>query len=491
MLSSTVNVTLVGVAILSAVIYAGVWVRSWPLWSLYDTPMLDYTFISQYTRWGQVQFVGSFALLFALQVIAYRACRNSSTPSTLAIIVAGQVLFGLLNVGIYPIVALDIYDYLMYGRITLVHDGNPFIRPPSAFLDPLVAYSPWPNEPSVYGPLWQLISLVPTALAGDSMLAGMVGFKATSLLFFVGGTLVIWRILLIVGRDRVAPGTVLFAWNPLLQFELVGNAHNDSAMVFLVLLAAWALVAGRGSLVGGLLALAVLTKLLAIALGPLFLIGLTLARRTWSIRLQWIVVGGLSAAVLAVLLYLPFWEGPRTLHFLTRGNWFTASFPTLLREVLRRLIEFEEAGRLAATITGAAFATFVSIRCWLLYRQQRSIVDGAAWHRAWLLAAHDVTFAYLAFACIWWEPWYLAWLVAFAALVDSWRLHARALLFCFGGVLNYVVFKYWWSVLQPMTYTEIMSLSVVMIFGLPLLHLAWEVAMPDLHNAPLDRSSES
>ncbi len=66
----------------------------------------------------------------------------------------------------------------------------------------------------------------------------------------------------------------------------------------------------------------------------------------------------------------------------------------------------------------------------------------------------------------------MSWLVALAALLPSRLVHERALLFCYGGAVNYVVFKYIWPVFQPMTYTQIMGLSVILIFGLPLLHLA-------------------
>ncbi len=101
----------------------------------------------------------------------------------------------------------------------------------------------------------------------------------------------------------------------------------------------------------------------------------------------------------------------------------------------------------------------------------RAVADPSPWH-GWLSAAHDITFVYLAFACLWWQPWYLSWLVALAALLPSRLVHERALLFCYGGAINYVVFKYIWPVFQPMTYTQIMGLSVILIFGLPLLHLA-------------------
>ena len=85
---------------------------------------------------------------------------------------------------------------------------------------------------------------------------------------------------------------------------------------------------------------------------------------------------------------------------------------------------------------------------------------------------------YLAFATLWWQPWYLVWLVALAALLPSRLIHERTLLFCFGGVLNYLVFKYIWPIYQPMTYTTIMGISVILIFGLPLLHLACTIGLP-------------
>jgi alpha-1,6-mannosyltransferase len=458
--------------LLSAGIYLFAFTRRWSLVLLYNQPYLDYAFLSRYTREGQAIYLGAFFCLFALQYVAYRAARGSPSTCPLWLILTGQCLFGLLMVAIYPVAAIDVYDYLMYGRIALVYGENPFIHPPSAFPDPLVGFSPWPNEPSVYGPIWQLVSLVPTALSGGGLLAGMVAFKVTALAFYVACTVVIWRLLRGLNPEWAPAGVLLFAWNPLLQFELPGNAHNDAAMVLFVLLAVAALVAGARLLVFPALAAAVLTKVLAIALGPVFLVGLLSAPTSWRRRARGVIGGGALAVLLIVVTYAPFWEGTGTLHFLSRGNWFTASLPTMLREYLRGFMEFEAAGRLAATLTGAGFALFVLIRvAWYWRSLGADTPNGGRWKR-WLETAHDATFAYLAFACLWWEPWYLTWLVALAALVPRSTVHERALLFCYGGVINYVVFKYIWPVYQPMTYTQIMGISVVAIFGLPLLHLA-------------------
>jgi hypothetical protein len=397
----------------------------------------------------------------------------------------------VLQVWIYPVAALDLYDYLMYGRIVLVYHGNPFFQSPSAFPDPLVGFSPWPNERSVYGPVWQLLSLVPTAIAGESVLRGLVAFKLLGLVAFVVCALVIWRLLQRISPSLAPAGTLLFAWNPLLQFELVGNGHNDVVMVLFVLLAIWALIAERRLLVLPLLALAVLTKLLAVALGPIFLYALLRGNRPLRQKIIEIGAGALISLGLAIVTYAPFWGGLDTLYFLSRGNWFTASLPTMLRELLRQWYPFEEAGRLSATLVGLGYAAFMVVRiAWLWRTERRDNTPESDW-LPWLAAAHDLTFVYLAFATLWWQPWYLVWLVALAALLPSRVIHERALLFCYGATLNYVVFKYIWPVFQPMTYTTIMGISVIMIFGLAFVHLACTTSLPGARRPRADLEAAS
>jgi alpha-1,6-mannosyltransferase len=481
---------LVGIGLISAAIYAWAFTFTWPLWQHVSQPQADYAWFGRYTQASQIAYLGAFAALFLLHYLAYRLLRAHPHALPLDMIVAGQVIFGLLNVWIYPVAALDLYDYLMYGRIVLEHGGNPFIQPPSAFPDVLVGYSPWPNERSVYGPVWQLISLVPTWFAGENLLRGIVLFKLLGLLAFVACTLVIWQLLRRLWPGHAAAGTLLFAWNPLLQFELVGNGHNDTWMVLFVLLAVWALIAERRLLVLPLFALAVLTKLLALALAPVLLYGLLRGERPLSEKAIAIGAGGLISLGLAVAVYAPFWAGLDTLYFLSRGNWFTASLPTMLRELLRQWLPFEEAGRLSALLVGVGFAAFVALRLALLWREDRHDEAARSSWQPWLQAAVDVTFVYLAFATLWWQPWYLVWLAALAALLPSRKLHERTLLFCYGGVLNYLVFKYIWPTYQPMTYTTIMGISVVMIFGMALVQLACTIELPRLSRPSGERASD-
>src|SRR5438105_15533269 len=76
---------------------------------------------------------------------------------------------------------------------------------------------------------------------------------------------------------RIRPGAalaagVLVGWNPLLQFETAGNAHNDIVMVFFALLAVYAITRRWWLLVFPLLALSVAAKYVLILLGPLLLL---------------------------------------------------------------------------------------------------------------------------------------------------------------------------------------------------------------------------
>jgi len=86
--------------------------------------------------------------------------------------------------------------------------------------------------------------------------------------------------------------------------------------------------------------------------------------------------------------------------------------------------------------------------------------------------------AYLVIAALWWHAWYLLMLICFAAFpVRN--------LFCFGGLLSYVVFKYVWWYWEPTgDYFRIMTVSVVAIFSLPALH--WLLSfLPSSHQATL------
>jgi hypothetical protein len=294
--------------------------------------------------------------------------------------------------------------------------------------------------------------------------------------------------------ERAIAGTLFFAWNPLVLFEIAGNGHNDSIMTaFMMLGVLWLIVGPRWASLPGLAA-AVLTKVPAVLLGPLMLAGV-LRSDALSRSVRAAALGLGASLVLAVVSYAPFWAGLPTLSFLGRGHWFTASPSTLLREVLRLYIEFETANQYATLISAALFGVIYLACLWAYLRAtswdhppspvpggERAPARASAdvTHHSslithdwlpWLRAAYRVTMAYLVIAALWWHAWYLLMLICFAALLGDEALEVRCNLFCFGGLLSYVVFKYVWWYWEPEGgYFRIMAVSVLAIFALPAAH---------------------
>ena len=476
---------------LSAFIWWRFFTVPFPLGQYVAQGHVDYAWITQYRPEGTFAFMASLGALFALAWLAQQKVIGHTSLVSLLAVLAGHVVFSAVLHGMYPAAAVDIYDYYLYGRISLIHGGNPFVQPPREFpQDPYLYLSPWQAEPSVYGPIWQIISLVPTTLAGNDLLFAMGAFKVTAIIGSLVTALLIYLTLRQLAPERAIAGTLFFAWNPLVLFEIAGNGHNDSILTVFMMLGVLCLIIGPrwGALPG--LAAAVLTKVPAVLLGPLMLAGVLRSDRL-SRSMRTAAVGLIVSLFLAVLTYAPFWAGLPTLSFLGRGHWFTASPATLLREILRiQGFEFETANQYATVISAALFGAIYLV-CLVLYLRSNgphpsSLPRGEGAIRAdalhsslftfhsakhWLRAAYRVTMAYLVIAALWWHAWYLLMLICFAALLGDRALETRCNLFCFGGLLSYVVFKYVWWYWEPTgDYFRIMIVSVIAIFSLPALH---------------------
>jgi hypothetical protein len=471
-------VPLVALGSASMVVDLLAFLQPFPLADWWQHARLDYAWLTQYTLSGQLRFVGAFLLLFALYHWAFLLLRASPERGPLPLILAVQLGLGLALVGIYPIAAIDLYDYLLYGRLGLYWGANPLAHPPSQFpAEPMVAYSYWPNEPSVYGPLWQIVSQWLTAAVDGRLPDGLYAFKLLAVGASLLTTVLIWATLRRLRPGLAPAGALLYGWNPLQQFETAGNGHNDALMVLFLALALLLVIRGPRPLALPALGAGLLVKVTLAPLVPLFALAPLLGGRPWSERWRQLGLGLALAALLVGAFYAPYWEGRASLPFLDRGNWFTASPPTLLRELFRRWQEFETAGKTAATISAALFGLVALALLARLGLRERSAPEASA-ADASIRTGYHLFFAYLVLACLWWQPWYLLVLLVFAALSGDRALADRANLFCLGGLLSYPVFKYVWAVHQAdwhLDYLKIMAVSVVAIFTLPLLHLAVSV----------------
>jgi alpha-1,6-mannosyltransferase len=143
-----------------------------------------------------------------------------------------------------PIFSVDIFGYLGYARLDVLHGLNPYAHGVAAApSDPINAYFPLGPVHSPYGPLWAFLT---GPLGHLSIPLGTWLLKIFSALASLGCAALAARVARARDRD---PGRAcaLVGLNPIHLLYGVGGAHNDTYAALLMLGGVWALVADRRS----------------------------------------------------------------------------------------------------------------------------------------------------------------------------------------------------------------------------------------------------
>jgi hypothetical protein len=179
-----------------------------------------------------IAYILSSAFIITLKVYEY--------PRLLMSIIWVVVLIaGCMYVMSPKALSNDAYLYANYGRLLSIHHVNPYFVPPSAFpKDPSYSFVYWTNAPSIYGPIWTLVSAVLVRVAGTSDQGFLLAFRLFAFAIHLINILLVTKLLRVTGQSQrtVLLGTILYAWNPLVLFECCIDAHNDILMLMWVLL---------------------------------------------------------------------------------------------------------------------------------------------------------------------------------------------------------------------------------------------------------------
>ena len=183
--------------------------------------------------------------MIAGYVLALRALTLAGRRDGGPILVGFALLFRATLLLLPGLFSTDIFSYVIAGRIAAVHDTNPYVATPADFAgDPFLSwvFPFWRDAPTVYGPVWTDLSWLMGKLTGEWANVDQVAvYRLTLFALELLALGLLWRLLQSTvprGDDR-RPYWLAFcvyAWNPLVLFDLVGNAHNDIAMVTLMLL---------------------------------------------------------------------------------------------------------------------------------------------------------------------------------------------------------------------------------------------------------------
>jgi hypothetical protein len=411
----------------------------------------------------KVLFSGGLVLAYAAYVLLLRHVGQVRVRTLVATIAFVHLILLLAP----PLTLTDVFNYFNYARMEVVHHLNPYATMPvlEPHSDPAYALSNWHGLLSPYGPLFTIFTF---ALAQLSVGAYLWAYKGVLLLADVGVLVLTWRCARLLGRDP-AQAIALVGLNPVVLIWGLGADHNDFFTVLFVMVGLYclllqrarlrsgagvadgasleralglrrmgprrvgaagvsmgdraaAVVAGervravtrwlvaRGGLdaaAGGALVVATGFKASAGVLIPLVLASLARDRRRLLAVLVGVVSVGavaLGASVVAFGLHFP--------DLTVQGTLVIAlSLPNLLGLALG---QGGETATLHSLVTVALVGALVG--AFVLAWRRREALTAAGWATLALI----VTLA-------WVLPWYVLWLLPFAALARSRRLRVATL----------------------------------------------------------------
>jgi Glycosyltransferase family 87 len=305
-----------------------------------------------------------------------------------------------------PLFSHDIYSYVDYARLGVLHGLDPYVfRPDAVPSDPAYAQVTWTEVTSAYGPLFTLATYP---------LAWLPVWGAVAALKLVAGASVLGIAALVA---RLAPsrgvsplGAAAFvALNPVVLLQVVGGGHNDAVAMLVATIGIAAVLSARPASGGAAFVAALAIKVPAAIAAPFALLGaarIRLSPHQGGVKVgcagtRLLLGAGIAALAIGVGAHLAFgWHWLHAIKLIGnhQGKATQMSIPT----TFARLTGLGETPvRAAAPILCAALFVYLLIRTW----------QGADWLRmsAWASLG-------LLLATAWLLPWYLLWSLPQAAL---------------------------------------------------------------------------
>jgi hypothetical protein len=333
--------------------------------------------------------------MLAAYGVALLALRTLSTRMIVVTIVAANVILMLGP----PFQLTDMGNYLGYARLGGLHGMNPYTHVIGQEMhDPIYHFATWDNLHSPYGELFTALSY-PLAFVPIPVAYWIVKVVTVLLsLTFIG--IVCWCAKQL-GRDpRYA--AVLVGLNPIYLIYAVGGFHNDFFMLVPLTASIAFLLARRDKSAGAMLVIAVAVKFSAVLLLPFLLVAARPVRR----RLQVLYGCALAGIPLLVMSFILF--GFSIPNLSQQGSLLTPfSFPNLFGYFIG------VGGGTSGVLRLADVVLVVAVV--LLLRREGDWLSRAGW----------ATFALIA-SLGWVMPWYVIWVLPFAALGSSQRLRRAA-----------------------------------------------------------------
>jgi hypothetical protein len=356
-------------------------------------------------------FYAALWVALLLYVVVLRSAATLGVRLALWAIVAMHVVFLLAP----ALLSQDVFSYIAYARLGVAHHLNPYTHTPLDIPgDPGFTHAGSIDAVSAYGPLFTLLTY-PLSPLGVPAAFWILKFVAS--VCSLGVVALVWAAARRLGRDPLWAALTV-GLNPLVLVHVVGGAHNE-ALVVLMTMAGVLVWLGARKTTGVVIATAATGIKASAGLVVPFLVAADRRRAPRSL-----VAAVATVAVLALIGVIAF--GTHALDAFSiissnQGRTSRWSLPYKTAQLLGALLpgdrlEYRDAVRVLFAVA------FVAVFVWLLWRTWLGLttaIDAIGW----------ATLAIL-LASAWLVPWYILWLLPFAALSRDRRLQLATLALC-------------------------------------------------------------
>lgn len=171
----------------------------------------------------------------------------------------------------YNAFSYDLFNYIFDAKIVTFYHQNPYMQKALDYIsDPMLNFMRWTHRTYPYGPTWLILTVPLSYIGFNFFLPTFFLFKIFNSIYFLGTAFFIQKIIKkLKGNENLA--LILFALNPLVLIESLVSSHNDTSMMFLLILSIYLLFENKKILSIGSLILSIGVKFATIFLTPSYI----------------------------------------------------------------------------------------------------------------------------------------------------------------------------------------------------------------------------
>ncbi|OGG17303.1 hypothetical protein A3D78_05610 [Candidatus Gottesmanbacteria bacterium RIFCSPHIGHO2_02_FULL_39_14] len=181
-----------------------------------------------------------YAILLILMFVFFLWLLKLSTEKNfpffrlVLVLICLNLIFAFIS---YPAFSHDFFNYLFDARIVTKYHLNPYQYKALDFPDDLwIRFMHWTHRTYPYGPLWLIITLPFSFLGFGKFVLTVLLFKLMFVITYLLNILLIWKIGSRLPENFRFKSVILYAFNPLILIESLVSPHNESIMLFFLLL---------------------------------------------------------------------------------------------------------------------------------------------------------------------------------------------------------------------------------------------------------------